>query len=256
MKLTKTIFMAIAVVLMLGACRSSKHAAKTDIDTGATTQYPPTEQTTQPATPTKDKSDKKAKKEAEKAQKQQAKTAEKHTAAKAVAAKMSLTLESGKKKINVGGTYRLKRDEVIQINLVYTMIISINVGTMELTPDYILFLDRMNKRYCKMAYSDVPSLAEAGIDFQYLQSIFWGEAEESPTKALEWTYDDWTTLGDGEFPERIIFSAKVKPSSYKATFDLSNLKENGNWETHTEVSSKYQSISFDAAMKAVMSLTK
>ncbi|MBQ8051963.1 MAG: DUF4292 domain-containing protein [Bacteroidaceae bacterium] len=250
MKLKQILFVAIAAMLVLSGCRSSRHAAKTDINTGATTQYPPTEEAT-PAVPDT-KTDKKDKKDKTK----QAERPATPTDVDALSAKLNLTLESGKKKINVGGTYRLKRNDVIQINLVYTMIISINVGTMELTPDYILILDRMNKRYCKLAYADVPSLAEAGIDFQYLQRIFWGEADESPTKALEWTYANWEALGNGQFPTQITYSAKAKSSAYKATFNLSNLKATDRWETRTEVSSKYQSVSYDAVMKAIMNVAK
>ena len=245
MKLTKTILIAAVTAVALSGCRSSRHAT-TEVGTD-NMQYPPTEETT----PTDNK---KAKKEA-KEDKKKEKSGITHTDAKALTAKMNLKLESGKKKINVGGTYRLKRDKVVQINLVYTMIISINVGTMELTPDYILILDRMNKRYCKLSYSDVPSMAEAGIDFQYLQSVFWGEAGASPTKVLEWTFDNWKDLGNGQFPARITYAAKAKSASYKATFDLSNLKESDDWTTYTEIPSRYQEVTLDSAMKAMMNLT-
>ena len=124
------------------------------------------------------------------------------TGVDALTAKLELTLETGGKSVDVGGSYRLQRDKVIQINLTYTMIITVAVGTMELTPDYILILDRLNKRYCRIRYSDVPSLEQAGIDFKYLQSIFWGEAEKSPSNILEWTYSDWQPLGNGSFPGR------------------------------------------------------
>jgi hypothetical protein len=53
-----------------------------------------------------------------------------------------------------------------------------------------------------------------------------------------------------------VFEAKPKKTSYKATIELSNLKENDSWETHTEVSSKYTPISLESVMKALMSVAK
>ena len=171
-------------------------------------------------------------------------------------AKLNLTLESGNKQINVGGTYRLKRNEVVQINLTYTMLFSINVGTMELTPDYVLLIDRINKRYCRVNYDEAPELAQTGISFDYLQRVFWGEAAQSPTKTLEWGYSNWTDFEDGQFPGRIQFTLKASSSAYKATIDLSNLRANGDWDSHTEVSSKYTPVSLETVMRALMSVAK
>lgn len=241
---------------VLYGCRSSRHAVS-DANTGASPSYDaPTRPVPGSADADKDaprdgkqkgKSGKKGKKDD---------TPVKKTNAETVTAKMNLTLESGGKKINVGGTYRLKYNDVIQLNLTYTMVFSISVGTLEMTRDYILLLDRLNKRYCKVAYSEVPSLAQAGIDFDYLQSIFWGEAATPPSRALEWTYDNWTPLGDGQFPQQFVFSLHPGMVSYKATFDLSNLQVNGNWNTRTEIPSKYTPVSLDSVLRALMSVAK
>ena len=158
------------------------------------------------------------------------------------------------KKINLGGTYRLKRDEVIQINLTYTMLFTINVGTMELTPDYMLVVDRMNKRYCRVLYSEVPTLAQADITFAYLQRVFWGEEPMSPTPDLAWSYANWTDLAGGQFPTQIQFTMRGKSDTYRATFNLSNLRESADWETRTEVGSRYQSVSYESILKALMSV--
>ena len=219
MKQTRLLLLVISLPLLFVACRSSRHATKSGI----------------PAV-----------------EKRSA-----VTTVKAVTAKMNLTLESGSKSVDVGGSLRLKRDEVIQLNLTYTLIITVNVGTMEITPDYILILDRFNKRYCRVSYSDVPQLAEAGIDFAYLQRVFWGEAGESPRKELvEWTYAGWTALGDGQFPGQTTFTAKAGSVPCRAVISLSNIRENDNWETRTEISSKYTPVSLSAVMNALMSVAK
>ena len=138
---------ALGSLLFVG-CRSSK-TASTDAVTEATPVTPPTEQVTKPVektpvvpetpsitntktTETKTSSSKKSKVE------EVVTTPSYATNVEAMTAKMNLKLESRGKSFSVGGTYRLKRNEVIQINLTYTMIITINLGTLELTPDYIL----------------------------------------------------------------------------------------------------------------------
>ncbi len=109
-----------------------------------------------------------------------------------------------------------------------------------------------------MRYADVPSLAKAGIDFNTLQRVFWGEAVESPTLALQWKYDDWTTVenSEGKFPKHLQFTLNSGKSSYQANFELSNVRASGNWNTRTEVSSKYSEVSLDTVMKALMSVAK
>ena len=244
---------ALAMLVVLAGCRSSRRAAKESNDGAATVLLPADETQPDESSRSKDKSSKKGGKKSEK-DKDYVKV--QPTGVDALTAKLELTLEAGGKSVDVGGSYRLQRDKVIQINLTYTMIITVAVGTMELTPDYILILDRINKRYCRIQYSDVPALQQAGIDFNYLQSIFWGEAEASPTKVISWTYSRWTDLGQGQFPGQIGFTLTSGTSIYKATFDLSNIRENDNWEKQTTVPAKYTPVSIDTVIKALMSVAK
>ena len=256
---------ALGSLLFVG-CRSSK-TASTDAVTEATPVTPPTEQVTKPVektpvvpeapsitntktTETKTSSSKKSKVE------EVVTTPSYATNVEAMTAKMNLKLESRGKSFSVGGTYRLKRNEVIQINLTYTMIITINLGTLELTPDYILVIDRIHKRYCQVAYSEVPMLAQYGIGFDYIQSIFWGEAGSSPASNINWEYANWTSFGEGKFPTKITFTMDSGADTYKATFNLSSLKQSDNWETHTTVSSKFTPMSLESVLTAIMNYTK
>lgn len=91
----------------------------------------------------------------------------------AFTSKMNVTLVMGDKDVSVGGTLRMKRDESIQLSLV--MLGLMEVGRLELTPDYFMLVDRMNHRYVRKPYSDVPFFADAGVDFFTFQSLFWNE---------------------------------------------------------------------------------
>ena len=245
--------MVLVLLVVFAGCRSSRRAARESGDTTAPVLLPTDE--TQPGTTSKSK-DKSSKKGGKKSEKGESYVKVQPNGVDALTAKLELTLETGGKSVDVGGSYRLQRDKVIQINLTYTMIITVAVGTMELTPDYILILDRLNKRYCRIRYSDVPSLEQAGIDFNYLQSIFWGEAEASPSNVISWTYSRWNDLGQGQFPGQIAFTLNYGTSIYKATFDLSNVRENDNWEKQTVIPSKCTQVSIDTVIKALMGLAK
>ena len=87
--------------------------------------------------------------------------------------KMNLQLVSGSKKMSVGGNLRMKRDDVIQITL--SALGLFDLGCMELTPDYLLVVDRVDHQYIKVEYKEVDFLKKAGIDFYVFQSLFWDE---------------------------------------------------------------------------------
>lgn len=87
--------------------------------------------------------------------------------------KMNLALKMGGKSLSVGGNCNLKRDELIQLSLVFMGMME--VGRLEFTPQYMMLVNRMEKQYVKASYSEVPYLLDAGIDFYSLQALFWGD---------------------------------------------------------------------------------
>ncbi|MCD7720997.1 MAG: DUF4292 domain-containing protein [Prevotellaceae bacterium] len=181
-----------------------------------------------------------------------------NTSVNSLTAKMKLSLEAGGKSISLGGTYRLLRDDVVQINLTYSvLIVSMNVGTMELTKDSILIIDRMEKRYCRVAYKQIAPLREAGVDFDYLQRVFWGDAADVTNKYVSWSYGSWLPLSDGQFPQELSLTLKDNNSKqYKATFTLSKVQETSDWDTRTSIPSGYEEVTGETVMKAIMSVAK
>lgn len=88
-------------------------------------------------------------------------------------AKINLSLSSGSKSVSVGGTLRMKRNDVIQISLVTLGIFE--VARIEITPEYFMGIDKMGKQYVKAAFEDVSFFKSTGIDFYTLQALFWDE---------------------------------------------------------------------------------
>lgn len=167
-----------------------------------------------------------------------------------VTAKLSLTLLNGDKSVAVGGALRMKRDDVIQISLVTFGILE--VARIEATPDYFLLVDKMGKQYVKAAYNDVPFLKSANVDFRTLQAYFWNE-QTAPSPA--WERSDFVSLGGRTFPTRHIITIPRGSKQTRATLTLSNLRNDSDWETRTQVSARYREVPVDELMTRIMTLT-
>ena len=68
----------------------------------------------------------------------------------------------------------MRKDEVIRLQLLIPIIRS-EVGRIEFTKDYVLFIDRIHKQYVKAKYNDVAFLKNNGINFYSLQALFWNQ---------------------------------------------------------------------------------
>lgn len=90
-----------------------------------------------------------------------------------VTAKLKFTASLGGQDVSVGGSLKMKRDDVIRIQLVALGIME--AGRLEFTQDSVLILDRINKQYVKAAYDDLDFMKANGINFYSLQALFWNE---------------------------------------------------------------------------------
>lgn len=91
----------------------------------------------------------------------------------AMTAKMSLALVAGNEKTKVNGTMRIKKGEVIQLSI--APLLGIEVARAEISPDGVLVIDRMNKRYVQVSFMELQRLANVRLDFHILQALFLNE---------------------------------------------------------------------------------
>ena len=92
----------------------------------------------------------------------------------ALTAKMSLSLDwEGRGETKVSGTLRIKKGEVVQLSI--APLLGIEVARAEISPNGILVIDRMNKRYVEVSFAEVKALAKADLDFHTLQALFLNE---------------------------------------------------------------------------------
>ena len=93
--------------------------------------------------------------------------------AKDISSKIDFTLTDGNDEMTVSGMLRMRRDEVIRIQL--TPMNIMEVGRIEFTKDSVLIMDRINKEYVVAGYDEVGFLKNNGLDFYTLQSLFRNE---------------------------------------------------------------------------------
>lgn len=91
----------------------------------------------------------------------------------ALTAKMSLSLDWEGKKTKVSGALRIKKGEVIQMSI--APLLGIEVARAEISPEGVLVIDRMNKRYVQVSFGELETLAKAKLDFYTLQALFLNE---------------------------------------------------------------------------------
>lgn len=88
-------------------------------------------------------------------------------------AKMKLTATYGGERLTVGGSIKMKKDEVIQLSLVAIGIVE--AARIEITPKRLLLIDRIGRRYVEVKYDDLKFFSDSKIDFYTLQALFWNE---------------------------------------------------------------------------------
>ena len=138
--------------------------------------------------------------------------------------KTSLELALGKKeRTRVNATLRIRRGEVIQLSV--TPVLGIEMARLELTPEGMLLVDRLNKRFVRASFAEVSDLLHVDLNFHILQSLFLNELF-LPNK---------TTLGAEDVPAFTLSASGVQATlepkkSRRISYQFFTSKENGALE--------------------------
>ena len=193
------------LLLMLASCHSSKKATKDHSDkTKPTTTVSTTTTKTTPSTKSPDKQEPDLNKM-------------KIAAGTNFTSKVKVTITQDGKDINTNGNLRMRYGAVIQLTLVDPVLGIAEIGRIELSPNKVLIIDRVNKRYVDTTYEDFSALKSRDIDFNTIQEFFWQESKKGDTFA---------------------YTIPAK-KDIKLDLKLSNKGSNANWEAHTTVSDRY-----------------
>ena len=168
----------LALPLLLGSCKSKQPVA---------TQYDTPEQT---------------EKEQKFLDKVAHQTKEKQT--QFLTSKVKFSVEYGAQSITLTGSLRMKRDDVIRLQLMAFGFVE--AARVEFTKEYVLILDRINKQYIMAPYAHVDFLRNSGLNFYSIQALFWNELFQPNRSNLEETdYERYeTNLGDSNSDDVVI----------------------------------------------------
>lgn len=234
---------------------------------------------------------------------------------KNITGSMSFTMQMGSKDITVPGALRMRKDEVIRLQL-FIPILGTEVGRLEFTPTYVLIIDRLHKEYIKADYTQVDFLKKQGITFYSLQALFWNQlllpgsqkvsesdlkkfdanlavqgdavpvtykngdmtytwmADRSTgridqaridfksaqygTSTLHLQYGDFKSVGVKLFPASqnltLTTDAGNQKREVEINIDMNDVKTDSNWDTQTEISSKYKQVSPQEALSKIMNM--
>lgn len=88
-----------------------------------------------------------------------------------LASRLQLTIPSKKGgSMTVGGTMKMKSHERVQFSLLMP-ILRTEVARIEVTPDEILLVDRMNKRFVRATKDELKSVLPKNVDFSRLEKM-------------------------------------------------------------------------------------
>ena len=228
--------------------------------------------------------------------------------AKFITSKVKFSVEVGPQKLTLTGNLKMKRDDVIRLQLMAFGFVE--AGRIELTKEYVLIMDRINKLYMKVPYAQMDFLRNSQIDFFVLQSLFWNElfqpgkvkvtdealklyrtdmggddaviamengkmsyrwlADKGNAQVkmanimyndrfrgnyqLNWDYEDFQQNNRKFFPMQHKISFTTPEKEVKLGMTLNYMGADENWETRTEVSSKYRQVSVEEILQRFMSL--
>ena len=153
-----------------------------------------------------------------------------------------------------GGSLKMKKNDVIQISLVDPLLGVMELGRMEFTKTRVLIIDRVNKQYVDLPYSDVSFLKQANIDFNTLQSLFWHEVFEpgkSSTKSADFQFKDNGDNIDILFVDRMLtykFATKKQQGQLLETVITNNTDKNYRFAFNYDNFTKFYSKPFPREM--------
>ena len=150
-----------------------------------------------------------------------------------LASKLQLTIPDKKGgSLSVGGTMKMKTHERVQISLLMP-ILRTEVARIEVTPDEVLLVDRMNKRFVRATKAELKNVLSKNVEFSRLEKILMDAS--LPGGKTELTGKD---IGI--------------PSLEKAKVQLYEFSTKEFSMTPTELTSKYRQVPLEELVKMLV----
>lgn len=153
-----------------------------------------------------------------------------------LSSKVQLTIPNKDAVFTVNGTMKLKSGERMQLSFLMPILRS-EVARLEVTPDEILLIDRMGKRYVQTTRKELKHILPKKADFAHLEKLLYAASRPNGKKVL--TGEE---LGI--------------PSMKKGKIELSNFSDKEFSISPTEVSAKYKRVELSELLELLMGMEK
>ena len=178
-----------------------------------------------------------------------------------ITSKLKFTVEYGSQQMALTGNLKMKRDDVIQMQLMAFGFVE--AGRMEFTKDYVLIIDRINKQYLKVPYNYVDFLRNSGINFYTLQALFWNELFKPGQQSVDQNaLSKFTTNTDGDDAVISLEEGKMNYSwltnKQSGRIHMTNISYRDTFKGNTQLNSEYDEFTkmaqkmFPSVMKITM----
>lgn len=151
-----------------------------------------------------------------------------------LSSKVQLTVPHKDATLTVNGTMKLKKKECMQISFLMP-ILRTEVARMEVTPDEILLVDRMGKRYVRATRKELKDVLPKKADFVHLEKLLYAASKPNGKKVLT-----GKELGI--------------PSLEKGKIELSNFSDKPFALAPTQLSQKYKEVELEELLEMLMDL--
>lgn len=151
-----------------------------------------------------------------------------------LSSKVQLTVPHKNATLTVNGTMKLKGGERMQISFLMP-ILRTEVARMEVTPDEILLVDRMGKRYVRATRKELKDVLPKRADFKHLEKLLYAASKPNGKKVLT-----GKELGI--------------PSLEKGRIELSNFSNKELSVTPTHLSQKYKEVPLEELLEMLLDL--
>lgn len=151
-----------------------------------------------------------------------------------LSSKVQLTVPHKDAVLTVNGTMKLKEGERMQLSFLMP-ILRTEVARMEVTPDDILLVDRMGKRYVQATLKELKRILPKKADFARLEKLLYAASKPDGKKTLTGKELGIPSLAKG----KLVFS------------DFSN---KGFTMSPTQLSQKYREVAWEELLEMLMDL--
>lgn len=153
-----------------------------------------------------------------------------------LSSKVQLTVPHKEATLTVNGTMKLKQNERMQLSFLMP-ILRTEVARMEVTPDEILLVDRMGKRYVRATRKELKHLLPKKADFAHLEKLLYAASKPNGKRSLT-----GKELGI--------------PSLEKGKILLSDFSDKPFTLAPTRLSSRYKEVELEELLEMLMDLSR